>query len=648
VEPRPRYPSHSEGVQPEPSSIAGRYHLLASLGRGGMADIYLAVARGTLGFNKLVVLKHLRSTDDEQSLDMFMDEARLAARLSHPNIVDTYDVGREGDSYFIAMEYLEGQSLSRLLKVARNKEVHPTAWARIVAEALNGLHYAHELRDYDGTPLQIVHRDVSPPNIFVTYAGEVKIVDFGIAKATLNVFQTDAGIFKGKLGYMAPEQAAGQRVDRRADIFSAGVVLWEALTGRRLLDGGISLVVDKLIRADLPTVSSVNSRIDARLSGIVERALKKDPRERYATAAEMRDALEEYLRRSHDAMSKVGIGHMVMALFADHRASVQRQIEKHLASAESGVLEGDFWTAGGVIIASDGTSSSMPPRPSGEITWQNPPPPASLPADLTNPANVETQPDDIPSEPFALQPAPYQPAPYRAGRWLVIACATAAIAALGILFLSKSVHEPLPSPALEPSAISAPSPESTPAAAVPPKSPQELPTAAATPPSRRASGRARPSRSTQSSPVAEAPRPTPVPPAAAPSPEALVAPPATPNPPVEAPAPPPPVVAVAPLPATVPPGTVNPKDVTATVRAHAGEVRTCFDRARMDRTDLRGRLTVRATISPAGHVLSTTVTNPIEGGARLQACVLSAFQSWTFPAPTGGVNGNVSYSFVFE
>jgi serine/threonine protein kinase len=613
-----------------------------------MADIYLAVARGTLGFNKLVVLKHLRSTDDERSLDMFMDEARLAARLSHPNIVDTYDVGREGDSYFIAMEYLEGQSLSRLLKVAREKEIHPTAWARVVAEALNGLHYAHELRDYDGTPLQIVHRDVSPPNIFVTYAGEVKIVDFGIAKATLNVFQTDAGIFKGKLGYMAPEQAAGQRVDRRADLFSAGVVLWEALTGKRLLDGGIGLVVVKLIRADLPTVSSVNPRIDAHLSSIVERALKKDPRERYPTAAEMRDALEEYLRGCPDAMSKVGIGHMVMALFADHRASVQRQIEKHLASAESGVLERDFWTAGGALIARDAISSSVVPRSSSEATWQNAPGPASLPFDLTQPVTAT---DSVRSEPFGAQ----QLSPYRGGRWLIVACATAAVAALGILFLSQNVHEPSPSPALEPAAAVPPVPPAETTAvdtpAPPRPQPQESPPSTATTPSRRALVRARPSRSTRASPVAEVPRPPMVQAAAAPAAEALVGPSVNPTPPPAATPPPSPPVTVAPPSArepAPPPGTVDAREVQVTVRAHAGEVQLCVDRARMEHPDLHGRLTVHATINPSGRVLSTSVTNPIEGGARLQACIVSAFQSWAFPPPIGGVNGNVSYSFVFE
>ena len=223
-----------------------------------MADIYLAVARGALGFSKLVVVKHLRSYDeDRHTLDMFLDEARLAARLNHPNIVDTYDVGRDDDAYFIAMEYLDGQSLSRIMRAAQQGQLPATAWVRIVADALRGLHYAHELCDYDGMPFGLVHRDVSPPNIFVTYGGEIKIVDFGIAKATLNTYETDPGIVKGKLGYMAPEQVAGNVVDRRTDIFSMGVVLWEALVRRRLLEGGIRHALDERGQLPLPTVFSV-------------------------------------------------------------------------------------------------------------------------------------------------------------------------------------------------------------------------------------------------------------------------------------------------------------------------------------------------------------------------------------------------------
>ena len=615
-----------------------------------MADIYLAVARSTLGFNKLVVLKHLRSDDDDQrSIDMFLDEARLAARLSHPNIVDTYDVGQDGDSYFIAMEYLEGQSLSRLLKVAHQNDVHPTAWARIAAEALRGLHYAHELCDYDGMPLHIVHRDVSPPNIFITYRGEVKIVDFGIAKATLNVFKTEAGIYKGKLGYMSPEQATGKHVDRRSDIFSMGVVLWEAITGQRLLEGGVAIALDKLGNSPLPTVDSIKPYIDVQLSGIVERALATDPSQRYATAAEMADALEAYLRMSPDAMSKLEIGRTVMALFADHRATVHRQIERHLANADRKVLEGEFWSSSGIVIASDGTAKPTFPSPTNEMAEFDrseqalPPPPAS-PSPSTGPHSLS---DSWPPTDPAQERSP--------ARWAAIAGGALAVASIAIAIMSQRSREEPHVAASADSAAVAPSP------APPPESPspvaqniasrEQMPTS---PPERTKRERVRGKRSArreqaeQSSVAVAAPAPEP-----APAPIAAALPVAPPPPaPAAAPPPAPQPAALAPAPpraeSSPPPGTVDAKAVSAAVRAHAGEVRTCFDRARMEHPDIHGRLTVQAMVSPAGRVLSTSATSNVEGGSRLQQCVVSAFQTWTFPAPSGGVNGSVTYSFVFE
>jgi serine/threonine-protein kinase len=195
-----------------------------------MADVFLAMAQGPGAFNKLVVVKRLRRiTDtDGRHVLMFMDEAKLSARMNHPNIVQTYEVGSDQGDYFIVMEYLEGQTLKHVVR-AVSQGAHGAAafrrgtWLRIVAEMLRGLHYAHELRDFDGAPLGIVHRDVSPHNIFITYDGAVKLVDFGVAKATVNSTHTESGIYKGKLTYMSPEQVtAGKTVDRRADIFAAG------------------------------------------------------------------------------------------------------------------------------------------------------------------------------------------------------------------------------------------------------------------------------------------------------------------------------------------------------------------------------------------------------------------------------------------
>ncbi|HEX3769520.1 MAG TPA: serine/threonine-protein kinase, partial [Polyangiaceae bacterium] len=212
---------------------------IARLGSGGMAEVFLAVARGPVGFNKLAVVKRLRNSDDAAQVAMFLDEARLAARLNNANIVHTYEVGEAGGKYFIAMEYLEGQSLHAL--IARQK-VHGSGAsdavaAYIAAQALKGLHFAHQLRDFDGTPLGVVHRDVSPHNLYLTYEGEVKVLDFGVAKTRMNAGNTETGMVKGKIRYMAPEQLSDGAVDARADVFALGVVLWELLARRPLFQG---------------------------------------------------------------------------------------------------------------------------------------------------------------------------------------------------------------------------------------------------------------------------------------------------------------------------------------------------------------------------------------------------------------------------
>ena len=201
-----------------------------------MAVVHLAVMHAQAGFNKLLVIKqiHERFTVDPEVLGMFLDEARLAARLSHPNVVQTNEVGQDGERHFLTMEYLDGQPLNRVLWRMKDRGGLPLGLhLRVLADVLAGLHYAHELVDYDGSPLGVVHRDVTPHNVFVTYDGAVKVVDFGIAKARDALTHTKVGIIKGKIAYMAPEQARGETVDRRADVFAVGVMLWEAVTGTR-------------------------------------------------------------------------------------------------------------------------------------------------------------------------------------------------------------------------------------------------------------------------------------------------------------------------------------------------------------------------------------------------------------------------------
>jgi serine/threonine protein kinase len=212
---RPAMPGYDEAVMTSSSSSSGRYVPILELGRGGMADVKLAVARGPAGFNKLLVVKTLLANieEDPDFVAMFLDEARLAARLNHPNVVVVNEVGEQEGRYFLAMEYLDGQPLQRVLaRAAKRGEAFPRAlWLRILCDALSGLHYAHELKEFDGTKLNVVHRDVTPENVFITYDGVVKLVDFGIAKAVGRTVETKMGVVKGKIGYLSPEQArAGQ------------------------------------------------------------------------------------------------------------------------------------------------------------------------------------------------------------------------------------------------------------------------------------------------------------------------------------------------------------------------------------------------------------------------------------------------------
>jgi serine/threonine-protein kinase len=317
----------------------GKYRLIAELGHGGMADVYLAVAQGLGGFNKLLVLKQLRPAlvDDSEFLTMFLDEARLAARLSHPNVVHTYEVGRDGSRYFIAMEYLEGQPLNRIVRRAeRAGGLPPDLYLTILVHALSGLHYAHELKDYDGTPLKVVHRDLTPHNIFVTYSGEVKLVDFGIAKALDSTAETRAGVLKGKLAYMSPEQARSEVVDRRADIFSAGVMVWEAISRKRMWPAleGVA-ILQQLVTGDVPSIDEAAPSASDRVRRIVHRALAVSREDRFSSAADLQTAIEGYLSDRGAHYSQREIGEFVAGLFPDDRQKIAAVIDDRLRLASS-------------------------------------------------------------------------------------------------------------------------------------------------------------------------------------------------------------------------------------------------------------------------------------------------------------------------
>ena len=321
------------------ANILGKYRLIAELGHGGMAEVYLAVVQGPAGFNKLVVIKQIRPqlATDPEFLSMFLDEARLAARLSHPNVVQTNEVGQEGDRYFIAMEYLEGQPLNRVLhRIGRDGGLTLSMHLRIIIDMLVGLHHAHELTDFDGTPLNVVHRDVTPHNVFVTYDGQVKVVDFGIAKAMNSSAETRLGVVKGKVAYMAPEQARGERVDRRADIFSAGVMLWEAATGRRLWKGIPDLtVLHRLINGDIPSPRDIDPEVPEGLEKIVMKSLALRREDRYSTTIELATALEEMLDSMNDKTSLREVGKLVARHFEENRAKIKGIVEAQLKVVKS-------------------------------------------------------------------------------------------------------------------------------------------------------------------------------------------------------------------------------------------------------------------------------------------------------------------------
>jgi eukaryotic-like serine/threonine-protein kinase len=324
------------------SSRFGKYRLIAELGQGGMATVYLAVAEGPegLGFSKLIVVKRLRQefADDEEFVTMLVDEARLAARLNHPNAVQTYEIGEFEGQYFIAMEHLEGQPLSRIdSRAQRTNQPLPLNYRlSIVADVLLGLHHAHELRDYDGSPLNVVHRDVTPQNVFVTYDGQVKIVDFGIAKAAGRAHETKHGIVKGKLVYMAVEQAMLWDIDRRADVFSVGAMMYEAITGKRMWSGSATEIIKQLVKGEMPPPpSAVNPDVDPRLDAICRKALAWKRDDRYATAEEMANEIIAYLDERGERPLPRDVGAVVAGMFATQRRQLSEVIESQLANLKA-------------------------------------------------------------------------------------------------------------------------------------------------------------------------------------------------------------------------------------------------------------------------------------------------------------------------
>jgi len=353
------------GVEPLPGNgrPIGRYEPIRRLAVGGMAEIYLArlLGVGIEGFEKLVVLKRIlpQHALDPELLRMFLDEARLSATLTHPHITEVYDVGADGDAPFFAMEYVHGANLRELMRAHARSAGQETAVAiplelgyaiEIVAAAAAGLHYAHDRLGPGGEALGIVHRDVSPSNVLVSYDGAVKVSDFGIAKWALQRTRTQEGTLKGKFAYMSPEQCRGRAVDRRSDVFALGTILYELTTGAAPFTGDSDLEILNRIATGVaapPAWPEEKGVYPTALSDIVMRALAPDPDHRYPTMQALQVALETFAREASIPVSTVALGGLMQRLFADELCAWQeaqragKSLGEHLAGRPAAVRSAD-------------------------------------------------------------------------------------------------------------------------------------------------------------------------------------------------------------------------------------------------------------------------------------------------------------------
>lgn len=309
----------------------GKYFLVEKLAVGGMAEIYKAKTFGVDGFEKLLAIKKILShySADKEFISMLTDEAKLVVRLSHTNIVQIYDLGRVGDDYFISMEYIDGVNLREVLSKAKQlKEgISLPICLFIISEVCKGLDYAHSKRDDTGNPLHIVHRDISPQNILISFEGETKIVDFGIAKAAMNVSHTSAGILKGKINYMSPEQALGKPIDGKTDLFSAGLLLYELVAGQRFFVGDTHFEVLKKIRSTQITEETLSDTIPSEVRPILAKALAYHTKDRFDTAGDFQIALTKLLYSSYSDFSPKHLSAIIRKWFVSELKERRKQNE---------------------------------------------------------------------------------------------------------------------------------------------------------------------------------------------------------------------------------------------------------------------------------------------------------------------------------
>jgi serine/threonine protein kinase len=362
----------ADGKSATPVNI-GRYKVIGRLGKGGMAEVLLALQHDeSSDFKRLVVIKRvIPALEDEEPLfiQMFLDEARLAARLSHANVVQTYEVGDEAGSPFLAMEFLDGQSLNSLQRRAHalGQKVPLEVALRIFCDALEGLHYAHELRDFDGKPLKVIHRDVTPSNIFIKYDGTTKLVDFGIAKSATQREKTRAGMLKGKMAYMAPEQLRDEAITRAVDVWAMGIVMWETLAGERLFRGKNDFeTVQAIMRAEIPKLSAKRPDVPPALDAVLLASMDRDPEKRIQSAEDMKSRLEDVAIQIGKPLRRGDVSKLMHELFSEaieHNGKLVRDFldRANLAALAASELNGAAAAAAG---------GGPPGRPAGALEFK--------------------------------------------------------------------------------------------------------------------------------------------------------------------------------------------------------------------------------------------------------------------------------------
>ncbi len=411
----------------------GKYLLLDRVNVGGMAEVFKAKAFGVEGFERLVAVKRILPSiaEDADFIEMFIDEAKIAVQLTHANIAQIFDLGRVSESYFIALEYVHGKDLRTIFDRARKRgEPLPVPMACFnIMKVCEGLAYAHDKKDATGRDLHLVHRDVSPQNVLISYDGEVKLIDFGIAKAAGKASKTQAGILKGKFGYMSPEQVRGLPLDRRSDVFAVGIVLYELLTGERLFVGETDFsTLEKVRNVEIMPPSTYNRRIPDELEQIVLKALSKDVDDRYQTAMDLHDDLQSFMYTSGNFFARKDLAAYMRKTFAEEIAKESAKDEefaKLTAPPASGLGAFDDLPSAqgaGVPTAAPpkpsqrkatlmGVPAAPPPPPGPRVSKAPAPPPPPPPRVSAAPAEVAPAPASAPAIPPSVGPAPVAAAP---------------------------------------------------------------------------------------------------------------------------------------------------------------------------------------------------------------------------------------------